>query len=259
MPMAMPSSGVPPVGTRQGSWVWDGTQWSCCDDGSIPGCPPGWPPPGCPPWWSGQNSPPWYPGANAGVSFGPTAPANPVRGHFWWNGTILAMFDGAVWVNTSSGAIVPPTSPPGTTPVVSQTTETFAIPQTSTVAVTVSTWVPLPFTSSPIIDTQSAWNPATYKLTPTQPGMYMFNIRAFLAGAGAGVMLVKNDSGSPPATTDLAVAVNDYASAGAGWLSATGVEKMNGSTDYVRFFVWSATTPIGLASSFPLFQAFRLP
>jgi len=42
------------------------------------------------------------------VSFGTTAPMNAVRGHFWWNGKVLAIFDGAAWVNTVTGVIVPP-------------------------------------------------------------------------------------------------------------------------------------------------------
>jgi len=95
-----------------GNWIWDGQNWVCGSADGVPPfpCPPpGFPPPGCPPWFSGANSPPWYPGANAGVSFGTTAPPNPVRGHFWWNGFALALFDGAVWVNTATGAIVPPT------------------------------------------------------------------------------------------------------------------------------------------------------
>jgi hypothetical protein len=98
------------VGTMDGNWMWDGTNWVCvpCGDGvpPFPCPPPGFPPPGCPPWFSGANSPPWYPGANAGVSFGNTAPPNPVRGHFWWNGSALGLFDGAVWVNTATGGII---------------------------------------------------------------------------------------------------------------------------------------------------------
>jgi len=48
------------------------------------------------------------------VSFGTTAPANPVRGHFWWNGTTLFMFDGAVWVPTG-GSGASGSTPPSTT------------------------------------------------------------------------------------------------------------------------------------------------
>jgi hypothetical protein len=94
-----------------GNWMWDGTQWVCSTGTDIPPfpCPPpGFPPPGCPPWFSGENSPPWHPGANAGVSFGTAPPTNPVRGHFWWDGTGLALFDGAAWVAITNAAIVPP-------------------------------------------------------------------------------------------------------------------------------------------------------
>jgi hypothetical protein len=103
-----------------GQQWWPGMPWwgdgNPCDDGGgqIPGCPPGFPPPGCPPWWSGQNSPPWYPGANAGVSFGQTPPANPVRGHFFYDGTTLWIFDGAAW-ETVGGPGAAPSTPPSTT------------------------------------------------------------------------------------------------------------------------------------------------
>jgi len=105
-------------GTQDGQWMWDGQNWICvgCDGSTVPPfpCPPpGFPPAGCPPWFSGMNSPPWYPGANAGVSFGLTAPANAVRGHFWWNGSALMIFDGAVWVNTATGVITNPDGTPG--------------------------------------------------------------------------------------------------------------------------------------------------
>lgn len=104
----MPMPTVIPPGTTQGNWMWDGTQWICgpCSPPPcippFPNCPPpGFPPPGCPPWFSLPNSPPWYPGANAGVSFGNVAPVNITRGHFWWDGTTLWMFDGGAWVDTS--------------------------------------------------------------------------------------------------------------------------------------------------------------
>jgi hypothetical protein len=114
--MAVPRAAPAP---QDGDWAWDGTRWVCspCDDGGggFPFCPPpGFPPPGCPPWFSGMNSPPWYPGANAGVSFGTTSPPNPVRGHFWWNGLTLFLFDGAVWepIGGGAGATPPSTTAP---------------------------------------------------------------------------------------------------------------------------------------------------
>jgi hypothetical protein len=103
--------GMPQVGQRDGNWVWNGSNWVCdpgCDDGS------GFPPFG-PPVFSGPvNQPPWYPGANGGVSFGATAPANPVRGHLWWNGTTFYLFDGAAWVvigGAGTGAALGTTPP----------------------------------------------------------------------------------------------------------------------------------------------------
>lgn len=125
---------APNVSPMQGQWVWDGSTW-VCDDGSggtpFPCPPPGFPPAGCPPWFPPpQGQPPWYPGANAGVSFSQTAPINPTRGHFWWNGSKLQMFDGAAWVviggsgaingggggtdgTSGAGTVVISTTPPG--------------------------------------------------------------------------------------------------------------------------------------------------
>jgi hypothetical protein len=40
------------------------------------------------------------------VKFGPTAPSDPIRGHLWWNGAVLALFNGTDWVNTKTGAII---------------------------------------------------------------------------------------------------------------------------------------------------------
>ena len=105
----------PQVGTRDGNWVWDGSNWVC-----DPDCGPPFPapcPPFGPPVFSGpQGQPPWYPGANGGVSFGGTPPPNPVRGHFWWDGKTLWLFDGAAWdpiggAGSSGVAAVGPVAP----------------------------------------------------------------------------------------------------------------------------------------------------
>jgi hypothetical protein len=80
---------------QQGGWWWDGSNWVCDPDCGPPACPPFGPP-----VFSGPvNQPPWYPGANGGVSFGTVGPANPVRGHFWFDGTTMWLFDGAGWVS----------------------------------------------------------------------------------------------------------------------------------------------------------------
>jgi hypothetical protein len=84
-------------GTQDGNWIWDGSNWVCdpdCGNGGSQPCPPFGPP-----VFSGPTQqPPWYPGANGGVSFGASAPANPVRGHMWWDGKTFWLFDGAAWV-----------------------------------------------------------------------------------------------------------------------------------------------------------------
>jgi hypothetical protein len=95
----MSGSGMPAPGTQDGNWVWDGSEWVCNPDCGYGGGVPAPCPPFGPPVFSGPvNQPPWYPGANGGVSFGSVAPANPVRGHMWWDGTTFWLFDGAAWV-----------------------------------------------------------------------------------------------------------------------------------------------------------------
>lgn len=68
---------------------------------SVPCPPPEWPQ-RCPPFQSpATGQAPWYPGANGGVSFSTAAPANPTRGHFWFDGTVLWLFDGVIWVGVA--------------------------------------------------------------------------------------------------------------------------------------------------------------
>lgn len=118
---------TPPIGQRDGDWVWDGTRWVCCPESSQPCLPVPCPPFG-PPVFSGPaGQPPWYPGANGGVSFGQDFPANPVRGHFFWNGTALYLFDGAAWnligggsAPGGGGVVTPPGSTFPTSPVPGQ-------------------------------------------------------------------------------------------------------------------------------------------
>jgi hypothetical protein len=113
----IPPGSMPAVGTRDGSWVWDGSNWVCDPDCLPPaGCPPFGPP-----VFSGPaGQPPWYPGANGGVSFGATAPPNPVRGHFWWNGSTLWLFDGAAWVDIGGGGGAATGTQPPANPVAGQ-------------------------------------------------------------------------------------------------------------------------------------------
>lgn len=333
----MQSPGAPPaVGDRSGSFVWNGTAWvpGPCDDCGPPPfpCPPsGFPPPGCPPWWSGANSPPWYPGANAGVSFGASPPSNPVRGHFWWDGTIMWMFDGAAWEQIggagTSGGTPPSNNPPANpspgeqwfngstlfiwdgnawipvsqTKTYLQTTQppapnpgdlwydgsvmriwsgsawqlvgpgafqgpigtstiTFGIAQNSAISTTPNTFVALPFTSTPQIDTQTAYDPVTHRLTPKVAGNYLVEARGLATGTVTGMAIVKNDQGNFNGllASDIVPAIVSESSAG-GWITCMGFVQMNGSTDFLRYWWYNSGGSFPAAGAQPCFSAMLLP
>jgi len=259
-----------------------------------------------------MNSPPWYPGANAGVSFGTTAPLNPVRGHFWWNGAVLAMFDGAVWVSTVNGQIVSPSPGPGPTPtptpvapvIISTTapgnpvsgmqwwdgsvlrvfdgaqwnivgpggaagpvpTTTRAFSMTNPANLTtgpVNTWNIVPFTQSPSVDTFVGWNATTHQYMPTRAGSYLFFARAYLGGGSAILVgLTKNDGGTGTiGNSTQFIVINENASAVGpvgGWIGGGGISVMNGTTDFVRFWVYSGDA-ILYGTNFPVLEAYLLP
>jgi hypothetical protein len=328
--------GAPPaVGTQSGQWVWNGTSWQCdsdFDDSGFPDCPPpGFPPAGCPPWFPPpQGQPPWYPGANAGVSFGQTAPVNPVRGHFWWNGTSLMMFDGAAWVTVGGapGGTTPPSTTAPANPVpgqqwfngttlfvwdgnawvpVSQTkntisatappspmpgdtwwdgtqfriwsgsawelvgpgatvgpvaTTTIEFAMTATTARTLpgaNAWGIVPFNDSPLTDLLAGWDSVQHKYTPNRPGVYQFMLRMGAPGTGGGVAILKNDPGTftNALTSDLVINISSMGTGG--WVNASGFAPMNGTTDYVRAWAWSASATFAAAGSNAVFTATALP
>lgn len=242
---------------KQQGWVWNGTSWVCDPDDvpPFPGCPPpGFPPPGCPPWFPPpQGQPPWYPGANAGVTFSATAPPNPVRGAFWWNGSLLQMFDGAAWViiggsGNIAGAL---------------TVETFSLQIPDNPVITAGTWTIFPFSASPTLDTMSAWK-AGFKYQPSQNGIYQFAVGFGEPGAaaeGLGMMVLKNDPGTfTSGSVNQIVAVN-YATlpAGGGFLSMMGQCILNGTTDFIRVWALSQSGNLwGLGNS-PAFVVVKLP
>lgn len=273
--------------------------WDCSTPGggSPPGCaPPGWPPPGCPPWYSGMNSPPWYPGANAGVSFGTTAPVNPIRGHFWWDGVNLWLFDGAMWVSVGGsggvggvGVIISPTPPPtpangaqwwngtvlyvwdGTTwnaigpgqgagPVPTMTA-VLAVAQPSQLTVTTSVWVPIPFTSTPAIDPMAAYDPVSHRFTPKKSGNYEFFVRGYDQSGLAGIAIIKNDVGSfSNVATDNVVGIQTISGTGTtSWMAASGITPMNGTTDFVRAWGYASSGVWNGAGSNPAFSGWLFP
>lgn len=265
----------------QGGWLWNGSQWICptdpCPPFSPPFCPPFFPPPPFIPPPAGQ--PPWFPGANGGVTFSSTPPPNPVRGHFWWDGTSLHMFDGAAWVIISTGGtgtsltgagitVITSSAPPspqlgslwwdgtslrvwdgttfklvgpvGTPGSVSTTTEVLRLVDMSTLTVPATTWSIVPFDATPIIDTQHGWNFTTRQFKPSIHAMYMFSCQCNLTtDTPAGILLAKNDTGTLDPTTADIVAENMIVGAAGDVVTAFGLSDLNGTTDFVRLWVFS--------------------
>lgn len=234
-PVKQQQAGVP----AQQDWWWDGQGWQCgCGDGNFP-FPPGgfYPPPG--------GQPPWYPGANGGVSFSPTAPPNPIRGAFWWDGFALWLFDGAAWVQVGgSGQVM-------------GSNLNFAITAPTQLPVNTVTWTIVPFTTSPTIDTFNGYDPVTHKWTPKEAGLYFVEVRGFFqnVGAGCGIAIAKNDPGSfGGQASDITIAIVTSPQT-AYWLSASGLAQMNGSTDYLRMFAWAASGEYGPIGASPAWGA----
>jgi hypothetical protein len=282
------------------------------------------------------QQPPWYPGANGGVSFGATAPPNPVRGHQWWDGMTFRLFDGAAWVaigGTGSGggastgttppanpfngqqwfngstlfvwdgnawvpvsttkssvqATAPPNPNPGdlwfdgtvqriwsgtawvlvgpgaTVGPVPTTTQVLAVQPTGTIALgPANTWIIVPFTSTPPIDTQGAWNATTHQYKPTVAGNYLFFTTQYLGGpeTAASHALIKNDNGSFAVNSQAYIAAAGLAASGGvgDYLNASGMAHMNGTTDFVRF--WGNTSDGNffiLSTTQPTLSAWLLP
>lgn len=257
---------IVPVGP--GGWVWDGTQWVCdvCTPPSFP-CPPG-PPPFFPP---PAGQPPWYPGANGSVTFSPTAPPNPIRGAFWWDGRLLWLFDGAGWVDvttggggTSGGGVTPGPGPAATT-----TTIAMSLNQVANLSITPSTgssYTETPWQAVPSLDIMNGFDPITKKWTPNRPGVYQVLIFGFAAVANVAYSqcVLKNDQGVFNFSTPVqVVCLYDLVGGGnsiASLFSATGMVTMNGTTDYLRHWTYSANGTIyqPLVSS-PTWQVIAMP
>jgi hypothetical protein len=227
-------------------------------------CPPVACPP-CPPPWFGPPRPPWYPGASGGVSFGTTPPQFPIRGHFWWDGATLHMWDGVEWetIGPASGADAPvdgkvygrqnaawvqvPTS-----------TMVFAITQPATINIGVNIWAIVPNSATPQFDTQSGWNSSTHQFTAKVPGLYLFNIREYsLVGTGGTVAieLYKNDAGTFGTGMLVAVQSISAAAGSASYMSATGLVQMNGTTDFVRLWGYTSSGNLNGAGGSPVMSA----
>jgi len=236
-------------GQQMGPFTWDGTQWVCgsCfpDGGNFPFCPPpGFPPFGCPPWFSGHNSPPWYPGANAGVSFGTAGnfPPNPVRGHFFWDGVNLWMFDGAVWVAVGGQ---------GGGPDQHQQEPQFSLVTAVDQPLAGDHWQVITPSVAPF-DVQGGWDSLQHRWTPRVKGVYLFIANCFVISvSGAAALAIgMNDNGTQD-NLGVPVGMQEQATGtgvAGGWLNCTGGVTMNGTTDFVRFFAFSSGTGGKVAS-----------
>lgn len=297
---------TPQVGTRSGDWVWDGARWVCDPDDFPQPCPPQCPPnivtPAFfpPPVFSGPTAqPPWYPGANGGVSFGQTAPPNPTRGHFWWNGVILQMFDGAAWVQISgvSGAPGTPGAAGAGVTVISTTqppnpqtgsfwwdgmvlrlwngTAWIAIGPSGAVAggLTVETFRMVQITDA-VVPSGDIYAIVAFTAQPqvdTQGAWDPTTKRYTPKKAGIYLFTIR---GLGSSTVGIVLTKNDtgvldlnstpiiaeqFQTAG-GAISTEGITPMNGTTDFVR--MWGTSTDgalLVLGGGLPMFQAYLLP
>lgn len=179
--------------------------------------------------------------AGGGAFVGTTPPANPAIGALWWNGTVLQVWDGTSWQ-------------------VGQTTKrVFALQQPTTLTVgTSTTWAIIPYTSSPSVDTQNAYDPASHKFTPKVAGIYNFTLRGGVT-AGGGIAIAMNDPGTfASVPSDTLVAAASLPSTN-GWMQCGAFQPMNGTTDFVRAWGWAATNPMASAGSNVVFSATLLP
>jgi hypothetical protein len=202
---------MPAVGEQSGNWMWDGNNWVCAPDCGVPQpCPPFGPP-----VFSGPaGQPPWYPGANGGVSFGATAPPNPVRGHQWWDGKTYWLFDGAAWV-AIGGPNVPVTGVtdgsdvlPGQVGEWLQFQQSFNVPTAAqTVQVPMGVLQPGDWSCTAFANTSVAVTDLQMALSPVPPGFSNL-MWAYIAVTGPTVETVLIVSPQARALISLGTAVN---------------------------------------------------
>jgi hypothetical protein len=146
---------------------------------------------------------------------------------------------------------------------VATTTMTFAIAQsTDLTGLSTTTWSIVPLTAQPQIDTMNGYDPVTHKYTPKTAGYYAFNARGWPDVTNwGGIAILKNDDGVfDNLSADTVIALSVLSGPSGAIQATTGFSQMNGTTDYVRFFM--AALPSGVATSVgsnPCFSALLLP
>jgi hypothetical protein len=249
-------------------FLFDGAAWvpvGGAQGGSVTppsGTPPANPAPGQQ-WFNGStlfvwDGNAWIPVSATKTYIQATAPPAPNPGDTWWDGVQFHIWDGSMWELVGPGATVGP---------VPTTTHAFAITVPTALSLAGgSAWTAVPYTATPIVDAQTAWDAPTKKLTPKKAGVYLVLMRGsgtVNAGGTLGGAIAKNDSGSvTPAITNL-VCQYEFGIEGATPISnaysAMGIVNMNGTTDFLRHWAFSSAGTFDAQGSVPTFDVFVLP
>jgi hypothetical protein len=178
-----------------------------------------------------------------GVEWETIGPTPPSAG----GGVPEAPIDGQIYARQNGAWVVASTS-----------MITFSLTQPVALTIPASTWAQTPYSSTPGIDTQVAWDAATYRLIPKKAGVYLFEIRensSVGAGGSVAINLIKNDAGSHVGGVVIAAALINTVGALGASIAASGVSQMNGTTDFVRVWAYTSSGTISGAGSNPIFTA----
>lgn len=93
-----------------------------------------------------------------------------------------------------------------------------------------------------IIDTDSCYNTSTYRFTPNKAGLYQVSVTQNFNSAPARYQILIYKNGSNNLTANDAYTTGNDFGGGASTLIS-----MNGSTDYLEFYILSTATPIASA------------
>lgn len=234
--------------------VWDGVKWDVAGGSTTTGStPPSNPQPGQQ-WFNGStlfiwDGNAWVPTSQTQTFIQPTAPPSPQPGDQWWDGTQMRIWDGHAWELVGPGATVGP---------VPTSTITFAIIQATNVTTAPSAFAVVPFSSTPQVDTQNAYDPITHRVTPKVAGMYLVEARMLAGSTINGVAIVKNDTGTFTGISSDIVPAISFDSSGGGWVSCTGFVQMNGTTDFLRLWSYN-NSGIFAAGGNPCFSCLLMP
>ena len=237
-------SAIAPANPTRGMFWWDGVALHLFDGAAWNTIGGAATTVGLPPnpvvgalWWNGStlmvwNGTVWVPGTTGSTTtVSAVAPTGPFVGDGWLNGTVLSVWNGTAWT-----VVAAPSGAPGaiSQPVLKVGTAT---PTTAATA----NWTIAPINGAPVVNTTGAWDATGHKYTPNKPGVYNFECLAYTTDtANYAIVLLLNDNGAPSLTlaNQSVLALADIISGG-GWINASGMVQMNGTTDFVRLWYWS--------------------